>query len=372
MEAIGTLAGGIAHDFNNVLNVIIGFSEIIQMSLKKDDPLRDSLNEILSAADRATQLTRSLLAFSRKQIMELKEVDLNEIVRGVKKMLARIIGEDIELSTDLADADLTVMADYSQIEQVLMNLATNARGAMPAGGKLLIETKRFELDQDFIYAHGFGQPGTYALLSVTDTGTGIDDETKEKIFEPFFTTKELGEGTGLGLSMAYGIIKQHNGYVNVYSKPGEGTIFKIYLPLIGRSAPEAPDTTTPPSVQGGTETVLIAEDYEAVRTLTSNMLRQFGYTVIESKDGEDAVRQFATHQDKIDLLLFDVIMPKKNGKEAYEEIRMMKPGIKALFMSGYTADLIHTTGILDEGLNFISKPVSLNVLLRRVREVLDN
>lgn len=370
MEAIGALAGGIAHDFNNVLNVIIGFGDIMQMSMKKDDPLKDSLDEILAAADRARHLTQSLLAFSRKQIMEPRQVNLNEIVKGVKKMLTRIIGEDIELGTVLADEELTIMADYSQIEQVLMNLATNARAAMPEGGKLLLETGVSELNENFVTTHGFGLSGKYAILSVTDTGSGMDEKTREKVFEPFFTTKGIGEGTGLGLSIVYGIIKQHNGYVNVFSEPGIGTTFKLYLPIT-ESVVEETKMITPTPVQGGTETILIAEDYETVRNLTSGMLRQFGYTVVESVDGEDAVQQFTRYPDKIHLLLLDVIMPKKNGRNAYEEIRRIKSDIKVLFMSGYTADLIDKQGILGEGLNFIPKPVSMNDLLRKIREVLD-
>lgn len=284
-------------------------------------------------------------------------------------MLSRIIGEDVELRTQLTEAQLTIMADYSQIEQVLMNLATNARAAMPEGGELLIETGFSEVDEDFITTHGFGQIGDYAILSVTDTGLGMDEKIREKIFEPFFTTKEPGRGTGLGLSIVYGIIKQHSGYIDVYSEPGKGTTFKIYLPRVKAEADET-ETAVPSPVQGGTETVLVAEDYEAVRKLTSDMLQNFGYTVIVAKDGEDAINQFMKYRDKIELLLLDAIMPKKNGKEAYEEIRKVKPGIKVLFMSGYTADLINRRGMLDDGLNFIPKPVSANTLLRKIREVL--
>jgi signal transduction histidine kinase len=354
MESIGTLAGGIAHDFNNILNVIIGFSSIIEMNMSEDDPLRTNLKtnlkEIFSASERATHLTQSLLSFSRKQIMVPKYVNLNEIVNGVKKMLARIISEDIELMTRLTEEELTVMADSVQIEQVLINLATNARDVMPDGGSLTIETELVELDDNYIEMHGFGKTGRYALISISDTGTGMDEATKTKIFEPFFTTKELGKGTGLGLSMVYGIIKQHNGFITVYSEP--------------------PSSGHVP-VQGGTETILVAEDDRALRRLSKDILEKNGYTVIEAVDGDDAISKFRENKQNIHLLLMDVIMPKKNGKDVYEEIKKIRSDIKALFLSGYTADHIQTKGVLEEGINFIFKPVSVHTLLRKVRESLD-
>lgn len=371
MEAIGQLAGGIAHDFNNMLSAIIGFGGLINMNMSDDDPNKTYLKEILAAGERASHLTQGLLAFSRKQIINPKPVSLNEIIRSIEKLLGRIIRENIELKTILADRDLTVMADPGQIEQVLMNLTTNARDAMPHGGILTISTELVRLDDEFIRTHGYGEKGEYALISVSDTGVGMDRKTKDKIFEPFFTTKELGKGTGLGLAIVYGIIKQHNGYINCYSEPGKGTTFRIYMPLISPEF-EKMEPTTIPELKGGSETVLVAEDDAIIRKLTRNVLERFGYKVIEAFDGDDAIRKFMDNKDKIHILLFDVIMPKKNGKEAYEEIKKIRPDIKSIFISGYTADIIHENGILNEEMNFISKPVSPNDLLKKIREVLNN
>ncbi|MCL4457049.1 MAG: PAS domain S-box protein [Nitrospirae bacterium] len=371
MEAIGQLAGGIAHDFNNMLNAIIGFGGLMQMDMKEDDPNRAHLKEILNAGERAAHLTKSLLAFSRKQIIEPKPQDLNEIIKGVEKFLSRIIGEDIELKTALSDKGLTVFVDSGQIEQVLMNLATNARDAMPDGGDLIIETGPVQIDEEYIKRHGYGDHGMYALLSVTDSGIGMDEKTRERIFEPFFTTKELGRGTGLGLSMVYGIVKQHDGFINVYSEPGNGMTFKIYLPLIESEAREAVSTAPAVYPERGTETVLVAEDDQAVRNLTRDVLERFGYKVIAAEDGEEAIEKFMDNKKDIQLLLLDVLMPKKNGKEVYEEIKKINPGIKTIFLSGYTANLIHKKGILEEGLDFILKPVSPKELLGKVREILD-
>ncbi len=370
IEAIGQLAGGIAHDFNNILIAIIGFGSLLKMETGEDDPLRTYVTQILSSAERAANLTRALLAFSRKQIINLRPVNLNEIINVLEKLLSRLIGEDIELSTFLADEDLTVMADSTQIEQVLMNLATNARDAMPDGGSLIIRTGLVEFDYEFIKAHGYGRPGSYALISVEDTGEGIDEKMKERIFEPFFTTKELGKGTGLGLSMVYGIIRQHEGYINVYSEPGKGTTFKIYLPLIKLKVEEVKKAESP-FIKRGTETVLIAEDDVQVRELTKEVFEVSGYKVIEAADGEDAIKVFNENKDNVSLLILDVIMPKKNGKEVYDEIKKVRPDIKAIFMSGYTADIIHKKGILEEGVDIILKPISLDELLIKAREVLD-
>jgi CheY-like chemotaxis protein len=274
------------------------------------------------------------------------------------------------MKTMLTEEDLTVMADSGQIEQVLMNLATNARDAMPDGGSLTVETEIVELDEEYIKTHGYGEPGMYALISVTDTGAGIDEKTKERIFEPFFTTKEVGKGTGLGLAMVYGIIKQHNGYINVYSEVGKGTTFKIYLPLIKTEVKDKKPEVRPSSI-GGTETILLAEDDADVRKFTKHILEEFGYKVIDAENGEDAINKFMENRDKIEILILDIVMPKKNGREVYEEIKKVKPEIKALFMSGYTANVIHEQGILEEGLNFVLKPISPTVLLRKIREVLE-
>ena len=365
MEAIGQLAGGIAHDFNNILTAIIGFGTLLKRETEKDDLLRSYITVILTSAERAAHLTQALLAFSRKQIINPKPINLNQIILDVKNILSRIIGEDIECSTVFTNKDLVVMADRGQIEQVLMNLATNARDAMPGGGRLTIKTEHIELNHEFVKAHGYGKPGSYAVISVEDTGQGIDEKTKERIFEPFFTTKEVGKGTGLGLAMAYGIIKQHDGYINVYSEPGRGTTLKIYLPLIKSEAEEERQEDLL-VVKGGTETVLVAEDDASVRELIKEILLGYGYKVIEAEDGEDAVRRFKENKDGIRLLILDVIMPKKNGKKVYDDIMKERPDVKVIFMSGYDANVIHK-----KEFDFISKPISIEKLLRKIREVLD-
>jgi len=371
MEAVGHLAGGVAHDFNNILTAIVGYGHLLKMKMKEEDPLLYNVDQILASVKRGAGLTQSLLAFSRKQVMNPKPANLNEVIESVYKLLKRLVSEDIELKTVPAKEDVTIMADSGQIEQVLMNLVTNARDAMPNGGTVSIETKRIELDDEFIKSHGFGTPGIYALITVCDTGIGMDKETKEKIFEPFFTTKELGKGTGLGLAIVFGIIKQHNGYINVYSEPGQGTTFRIYLPVIQAGVKDIkPDEQlTPP---GGKETILLAEDDEPARKLTKIVLEEFGYTVIEAVDGKDVVEKFVKNKALIQLLILDVIMPKKDGKEAYEEIKKITPDMKAIFTSGYTADIIDQKGILQKGLNFISKPVAPQDLLRKIRELLDS
>ena len=371
MEAVGQLAGGIAHDFNNILQALIGYGHVLKMKMKEDDPLKSYADHILLLSGRAANLTQSLLAFSRKQLIDPRPVDLNEIIRKVDKLLSRIIGEDIQFRMALSGKDLIVMADPMQIEQALMNLATNARDAMPEGGYLTIETEIVAIDHEFIKKHGYGMGGDYALIAVTDTGAGMDAGTAEKIFQPFFTTKEVGKGTGLGLSMVYGIIKQNNGYINVYSEPGQGTTFKIYLPLIRAKAEEVKPEVIQP-VERGTETVLLAEDAPDVRLFTKMYLEELGYKVIEAADGEDAINKFTLDKDKIQLVLLDVIMPKKNGEEVYYEIKKIRPDIKALFMSGYTADVMHKQGIIEKGFKFIMKPFSPIKLSEKIREVLKN
>jgi PAS domain S-box-containing protein len=369
MEAIGQLAGGIAHDFNNILTAIIGFATLLEMKLPKDDPLFVNVTQILAAADRAANLTRSMLAFSRKQSIEMKPVNLNEIVAGLEKMLRRLIREDIDLHVVLDRKTLTVLADVGQIEQVLLNLTTNARDSMPSGGTINITSQHSELDQTFRKAHGYGEPGEYALITFADTGEGMEESVRQRVFEPFFTTKELGKGTGLGLSVCYGIIKQHNGYIVCSSEPGRGTEFSIYLPLGRPSSVGESEPTIAPMV-GGAETILLAEDDANVRNLTSSILSNFGYTVIEARDGEEAVAIFAEHSAEIQLCLFDLIMPKKNGGDAYEEIKKGCPDMRVLFMSGYQADVMKHDGPLD-GAEIITKPVSPRELLYKVRETLE-
>ena len=370
LESIGQLAAGISHDFNNILTAIIGYSNLLTMKRKEDELTKNYANQILVLSEKAANLTHGLLAFSRKQIISPRPVDINEIIKRVEKILTRVIGETIELKTHLFDKALIVNADSIQIEQILINLATNARDAMPNGGSLSISTGQTEIDNKFINTHGYGDVGKYALLSVSDTGAGIDEEAKKKIFEPFYTTKEVGKGTGLGLSIAYGIIKQHNGYINVESEIGKGTTFSIYLPLTEESVDkETPTTTTTTIPIGGTETVLLSEDEAAVRTVTKSLLEEFGYKVIEAVNGEDAVTKFKENKDEIQLLVFDVIMPKKNGIEAYEEIKKMKNDIKILFLTGYAKDIIEAKGISEKDATFVSKPVSPNEFLKKLREI---
>ncbi len=370
MEAVGQLAGGIAHDFNNILTAIISYGSLLKMKMKEDDPLSSYADHILSSSEKAANLTQSLLAFSRKQIVNKKSVDINGIIRKSENLLVRIISEDIELKTVLTEGDLTAMADPLQIEQIFMNLATNARDAMPHGGKLEIETKIVDLDETFVKTHGYGKIGRYALISVSDTGIGMDERIRDKIFEPFFTTKEVGKGTGLGLSIVYGIIKQHGGYIGVYGEPEKGTTFNIYLPLIRTEAEEAQPKVVD-IIKRGIETILLADDNSEVRAGAKAMLEEFGYKIIEATDGEDAIVKFKRYKDRIKLVILDVIMPKKNGKEAYKEIRRISPDIKVIFTSGYTADIIQQKGILSEGSGFVHKPITPQVLLNKVREILD-
>jgi signal transduction histidine kinase len=371
MEAVGLLAGGVAHDFNNLLMAIVSYGGILQMKMAEDDPLKSTVDNMLAVVERAAGLTQSLLAFSRKQEIDLLPCNLNDIIRKVEKFLARIIGEDIEVQTTFREDPLNVNADSGQIEQVLMNLATNARDAMPHGGSLSIVTESLEMDEEYVKAHGYGEPGRYVLFSVTDTGAGMDAATTKRIFEPFFTTKEVGKGTGLGLAVVFGIVKQHGGYINFYSEPGIGTTFRIYLPLLQGVEGAGTEPVPLPRPTGGTETILLAEDEALLRDLVKVVLTQFGYTVIEAEDGEDAVRQFTENRERIQLLLLDLIMPKKSGKDAYDEIRMMGGNVRAIFISGYLQDAIRKKGLLEEGCDLVMKPVSPQNLLRKIREVLD-
>ncbi len=368
MEAVGRLAGGIAHDFNNMLTSIIGNASLLELKMEKDSPLKVFVEQILSSAEKSTSLTRQLLAFSSRQIIAAKETGLNELMENMKKLLLRLIGEDVELKIQLSDEPLTVIADPSQIDQVLMNLCINASDAMPDGGLLSIGIAQVNVHDAKTY--GLGKPGMYACITVTDSGVGMDESTRLKIFEPFFTTKEPGKGTSLGLSIAHGIIKQHDGNIMAYSEPGKGTTFKIYLPLVKSRLPETKtrEVVTP---KGGTETILLTEDDEEVRDVTRHVLEEFGYTVIEAEDGEDAVIKFKEYIDRIQLVMLDVIMPKKNGKIACDEIKKIKPDVMVLFTSGYPADLIQKKGMCGERIDFIQKPAAPNMLLAKVRDILD-
>ena len=373
MDAIGQLAGGVAHDFNNILSTIIGSAHLSLMKITDDNIARQDISQILESAQRATALTQSLLAFGRKQAVDLRVHDINEIISGFEKFLLRIIREDIALKTVLTDEKLPIMADRGQIEQVLMNLATNARDAMPHGGELLIETKRLEIDEQFVKKHGYGKLDKYACITVTDSGMGMDEATKRKIFEPFFTTKEVGKGTGLGLAVVYGIVKKHDGYVNVVSARGKGSSFNIFLPITTTAAEEI--TVDKPSehtsARGGSETILLAEDDAALRKLMTTVLSHHGYTVITAADGEEAVASFVINSECIDLVMLDGIMPRKNGKEVYKEISRFHPGIKVVFISGYSENDFVSEHSAAANIAFIHKPVSPSDLLKKVRTFLD-
>lgn len=370
MESVGKLAGGVAHDFNNILTAIVGYGSLLQNMTKGNELAEDFVQRILKSAERAANLTRGLLVFSRKQPVDLKPENLNEIVKETESILSRLISEDIKVQTRLTDKRCIVMADSGQIEQVLMNLATNAKDAMLKGGLLSISTDIVEMDDGFIKTHGYGKPGKYALLSLADTGTGMDEKTKERIFEPFFSTKEVGKGTGLGLAIVHGIVTQHNGYVDVSSEVGKGTTFRVYLPLIQREVTKIP-TEVHVIPKGGAETVLVAEDDEAVRKLTKMVLEGHGYKVIEAVNGADTIKKYMENKDKVQLLLLDVIMPIKNGREAYDEIKKINPDAKALFISGYSEEIMQEKDIYKKGFRFILKPILPIELLRKVRETLD-
>jgi two-component system cell cycle sensor histidine kinase/response regulator CckA len=370
LEAVGRLTGGIAHDFNNILTAIIGNAEIILADLPKGDPMREGVEEIRVAGDRAVSLTGQLLAFSRKQVLQPTVMSLNETVRDMDRMLRRIIGEDIELRTILAPDLGLVEADAGQIEQVIMNLAVNARDAMPVGGKLTIETANAELDEGYSRAHIAVIPGSYVMLSVSDTGVGMTKEVQGQIFEPFFTTKEIGKGTGLGLSTVYGIVKQSKGNIWVYSEPGKGTTFKIYLPRVERSIYTKKKRDKKAGPVTGSETILIVEDDEMVRNFTARVLKGCGYRVLVAADGEEAVRVSGTHEGPIHLMLTDVVMPGMSGQELGERLGASRPGIKALYMSGYADNAIVHHGVLDPEKAFLPKPFTPDALGRKVREVL--
>jgi len=370
MESVGILAGGIAHDFNNLLTAISGYGQILLETLPEDDELsQESIGIVLKAADRAAELTRGLLAFSRKQLISPKPVHIDTLISDTGKLIKRIIGEDIEFSTNFSGKNLLLKADPGQVEQVLMNLATNARDAMPNGGRLSITTREVIVKDGSETLYDLPSPGKYAVISVADTGTGIDKMTLERIYDPFYTTKEVGKGTGLGLAIVLGIIKQHNGSVIANSEPGKGTTFDIYLPLVkGHAVKE--DAKIPARHAGGLETILVVEDDETVRMFMEKILERAGYKVIIAQNGEEAVVRFKAH-DEISLVLSDLVMPKMNGREMQDEIRKIKPGIKVIFISGYSADVMQKKGMLEKGTEFITKPYKKNDLLQKIREILD-
>lgn len=372
MEAVGQLAGGIAHDFNNILTAVIGYASLIQLKLSPEDVFRNGIDQILAAAERGASLTQGLLAFSRQRVTNPRLADLNEVIRRVEKLLIRLIGEDICLKSDLSPQPLMVMVDSIQIEQVLMNLATNARDAMPGGGVITIATERVSLEHAFVAAHGFGHPGNYARIGFSDTGEGIDAETAKRIFEPFFSTKEVGKGTGLGLSITYGVIKEHNGIIVCDSKKGAGTTFSMYLPVAREEEIEAEPPVQDLGYESGNELILLAEDNDTARMLSREILEDFGYLVIEARDGEEALACYTERADEINLLILDIIMPKMKGSDVYEKIRSINPRQKVLFCSGYAEELLSRQGLSGNEVQILSKPFMPKELLIKIREVLDN
>ncbi len=371
MEAVGQLAGGVAHDFNNLLTVIMSYSSMLLADMGADDAVRGDIQEISDAAGRAAALTRQLLAFSRKQVLQMRAVNVNAVVTDVERMLRRLIGEDILLTTHL-DPDLALInADPGQLEQVLINLAVNARDAMPGGGDLTITTDNAELSDEHGERHLGAAPGTYVMLAVTDTGSGMTKDVQQRLFEPFYTTKGVGKGTGLGLATVHGIVKQSGGDVYVYSELGHGTTFKVYFPRLTTAEPVTITTEHRAITPSGSETVLLAEDDEAIRTLGARVLGTLGYNVLVARTGGEALRIVAEHKGQIDLIATDVVMPEMNGSQLVEKVLEARPGIRVLFMSGYTDDEVMRRGVIDGQTAFLQKPFTPDLLAHKVREVLD-
>ncbi len=372
MEAVGKLAGGIAHDFNNFLTSILGYADLVLMKLEKDNPLKEYMTEINKACRRAASLTRQLLAFSRKQIFQTKVLNLNDVISDMEKMLRRLIGEDIELKAFRSHELGNVEVDQSQVEQVIMNLTINGRDAMPQGGKLTIETANVNLDESYARKHSSVKPGPYVMMAISDNGIGMDKETQFRIFEPFFTTKELGKGTGLGLSTVYGIIKQSGGYIWIYSEPGTGTTFKIYLPRVDKTVEQVEQEIGPKKSLKGSETILVVEDNDMVRQVAFEIFLNYGYTVLEAKNGEAAIEICKQHEGPIHLMIADVVMPKMGGRKLAKYLESIRKETKVLYMSGYTEDTIVHRGILPQGMNFLQKPFTHEMIANKVRELLDD
>jgi two-component system, cell cycle sensor histidine kinase and response regulator CckA len=370
MEAVGQLAGGVAHDFNNLLQVIVGYADMAIGMLDPSAEAKPLVGEILTAAERASTLVRQLLAFSRRQVLELAYLDLNTVMSEVVGMIRRIIGEHIILDVVAGHNLGTIHADRGQMEQVIMNLCVNARDAMPEGGRLTIETENIFLDAQYCATHAWARPGRFVLLQITDTGRGMDAATLDRIFEPFFTTKSQGEGTGLGLAVVYGIVRQHQGMIQAYSESGKGTSLKVYVPMVERSATSVGTKITGRAPRG-TETILVAEDEESVRVLARRVLEAAGYTVLVASDGDEALALFREHESAIDLLFLDVVMPSLGGRAVYDQARGIRREMRCLFASGYSQNAIHTSFVLDAGMNLLRKPYSVEALLHKVREVLD-
>ncbi|HAK59639.1 MAG TPA: hypothetical protein DCO77_04550 [Nitrospiraceae bacterium] len=370
LESVGKLAGGVAHDFNNLLSAIIGYSEMALKELPENHPVKQQIQTIEEAGRKGATLVRQLLAFSRKQVLRMSVVDVNDIIRNLAKMLTVMIGEDVSLVLKTAPSVKRVMADPGQIEQILMNLAVNSRDAMPGGGQLIIETAEVNLDKDYAERHEGVKPGQYLLLAVTDTGEGIERAVQEKIFDPFFTTKELGKGTGLGLATVYGIVKQHNGHIWFCSEPGGGTTFNIYLPVVYGEAIKAGEEETTGTTRG-TETILVVDDNAGIRKLVAHMLEPLGYRILEASGGRDALQLSDSFAHPIQLLLTDVILEGMNGKELAVEFGVRRPDTQVIFMSGYTDNVIASRGVLERGVVFVEKPLTQNVLVSAIRKIMD-
>ncbi len=370
MEAVGRLAGGVAHDFNNLLTAILGYGSLLASRFPPDAPGREEVDEILRASERAAALTRQLLAFSRRQVLEPVVLSVNELIANLEKMLGRLIGEDVNLVTRLHMGLGNVRADPGQLEQVIMNLVVNARDAMPNGGKLTIETANADLDESYAQGHVTVQPGHYVMVAVSDTGTGMDAETQARAFEPFFTTKEKGKGTGLGLSTVYGIVKQSGGNIWVYSEPGKGTTFKVYLPRVEETVAQGPTRSGDSLPAAATETVLLVEDDPSIRTLAKRVLEERGYRVLEADSGKDALERVHREKGPIHLLLTDLVMPDMGGTELASRLQDKHPTIRVLFMSGYTDDGVVRNGLLESGRAFLQKPFTPTMLVRKIRDVL--
>jgi CheY-like chemotaxis protein len=368
MEAIGRLAGGVAHDFNNLLTVIAGYAALLRERAGE----HEELDQIEHAAEQASSLTRQLLAFSRRQVLNPRVLDVNEVVAGMEAMVGRIIGDDVRLAVKLCDGAALVEADHAQLERVVLNLSANARDAMPQGGRLTIETARVELDAEAVAVHGEGSPGPHVVLAVSDTGAGMDEDVRRHLFEPFYTTKGSGGGTGLGLATVFGVVKQSGGSIYVYTEPGRGTTFKIYLPAARHEAPApAPPAAADPGGARGEETIVVVEDDASLRELVRVMLEGCGYRVLAAESPEQAARMCAEHPGGVELLLTDVVMPEINGRVLAERLEALFPSLRVLFMSGYSDEAVFRNGLIRPDTAFIEKPFNSGTLARKVREVLD-